>query len=190
MNQYLAMDIETGGFGHDKALLSAYFLVLDDKFEPVEGLMLLLKPDDGIYHVTAEALSVNRIDLVQHDKAAIYLKDAGTVLYEFFQRMNPLGATKLIPIGHNVPFDIEFVKAKIMSAGTWSKFVSYRMLDTGVIGQALRATNLLPTSVSGSLGSLASHFDVPVKNAHTADGDVMMTVGVLKKMLELIKLGN
>lgn len=182
--RFLALDTETGGIGADKSLLSAYFLILDENFVEIDDLLLLMKPDDGVYHVTGQALDINGIDLKTHDKTAVTYKEAGTKLYDFLTKNNPLGTNKFIPVGHNVGFDIKFLMGKVISEGSWNKYVSYRLMDTGVIAQFLRKIKIIPTTVNGSLGSLAEHFQVRKHNLHTADGDVRTTVDVLKRMIE------
>lgn len=187
--KYLVLDTETGGF-EGTSLLTAYFSVQDEVFNELDTLMLEMKPEDEKYIVTAEALRVNGIDLKLHDQRAITYKEAGTKLYNFLNGNSILGSDKLIPVGHNVQFDIQKLLEFIMSKQTWQKFVSYRTMDTGVIARACIQAGLLPSSISGSLGSIAEHFKIDTTQAHTADHDVFMTVAVLEKMLELMRNGK
>lgn len=196
--RYIAFDVETGGIGHDKSLLTVYFQILDENLRPFEfqhtvrssSLYLAVKPNDGIYHVTAEALGINGINLKKHDQTAITAKEAGTLLYNFLKVASDDARIKLIPLGHHVWFDVEFVCKSIdslMSKNTWEHFCSYRVIDTGSIAQFLQAANKIPSSVSGSLSSLARHFGIDSSGAHDAQADVDMTVGIYKKMIELVK---
>lgn len=182
---YLTMDVETGGIGKDKSLLTAYFGLLDESFKLVDFLLLHVKPNDGIYSITAEALSINGIDLINHDKTALTENQAAPVLYEWLKKSSKDGSTKLIPIGHNVYFDIDFVVLKLINKKTWDKFVTYRTLDTGTVGLFLMKAGLIP-EISASLGSLAKHFGVEFK-AHTADGDALATAECMKRMLDLAR---
>ena len=186
--KYVALDTETGGF-EGTSLLTAYFMVFDENFNELDNLYLEVKPDDGLYVVTGQALTVNGIDLKTHDKRAVTYKEAGSKLYNFLNSNSILGSTKLIPVGHNVIFDIMKIQEFLMSKNTWNKFVSYRTLDTGTIARACIAAGLLPGDVSGSLSSIAEHFNVDSSAAHTADGDVLMTVQVLEKLLERMRRG-
>lgn len=186
--KYLALDTETGGF-EGTSLLTAYFMVLDENFDELDNLYLELKPDDDKYVVTAQALEVNKIDLKLHDKRAMSYKQAATKLYSFLNGNSIMGSTKLIPVGHNVVFDILKIQEFLMSKATWNKFVSYRTLDTGTITRACIAAGLIPSSVSGSLSSVAEYFNINTSAAHTADGDVLMTVQVLQQLLETMKDG-
>jgi DNA polymerase III epsilon subunit-like protein len=179
---YIALDVETGGIGEDKSLLTAYLAILDQNLDVLDELDLLTKPDDGTYVVQGEALRINGIDLAKHDLAAMSCKDASTKLYEFLNKNNPGGAIKLIPVGHNVAFDIKFLCAHTLSKKSWDKFCGYRTLDTGTISMFLMKTGKIP-EMSASLGSLAKYCGIEFE-AHTAKGDTLATVGVLREFLK------
>lgn len=182
--KYIALDTETGGTTPECSLLSVYLQVLDDKLQPLGELDLFIKPNDDLYKCTAEALGVNHINLIEHDKIAVTEGKASQMLYAFLQEHNPKGVDKLIPIGHNVAFDIKRVQRDLMKS--WDTFVSYRKLDTGSIAQFMKVKGLLPESVSGSLGSLMTYFNIPVQGVlHTAKSDTLGTVDVLRALLKL-----
>ena len=187
MKYYLGIDCETGGIGVDKSLLTAFFMVLNERFELLGELSLQIKPNDDIYHVTAEGLTVNGIILPEHDKVAITEKAAGSVLYNFLQQHSDNGKIKLIPLGHGVASDIKFLQAHLISKGSWDKFVSYRTRDTAALGGSLLDAGLIPSTVTGSLTSFCQYFGITLTNAHSADADTRATVKVYEKMLELLK---
>lgn len=189
MDRYIAFDCETGGLKTDMSLLTAYFVVLESDMTTIIGeLDMKIKPNaGGAYSITAEALSVNKIDLIEHDKTAITEGEAAQKLYAFLQEMSPNGTKKLIPIGHNVSFDEDFVAAHLMNKANWNRFVSYRKLDTGAVSELLRATGHLPTTVKGSLIDLANFFGIKLPDAHTAKGDTLATVKVLRKIIRILK---
>lgn len=182
--RYIVMDVETGGFA-GTSLLSAYFGVLDDNFNLIDELELFVRPENKQYIVTAEALGVNKINLIEHDKKAISYREAGTKLFDFIQKNSNDGAIKLLPLGHNVNFDIIRVKTDLISEGSWLKFVSYRIRDTGGVGNYLKDKGLIPSEISGSLSSYAEYFGVDASKAHDAKGDCMMTVQIYKAMLKI-----
>lgn len=188
MDKYIAFDCETGGLNPDSSLLTAYFVVLDSDLKTILGeLDLKIKPNaGGSYKVSGEALGVNHINLVEHDKTAITEGDAASRLYEFLQKHNPDGKKKLVPIGHNEIFDEEFVCEHLISRPNWNKFVSYRRLDTGTVAEFLRLSGHIPRDVKGGLGALASFLGVNLVDAHTAKGDTLATVKVLRKMRKMV----
>lgn len=183
---YLAMDIESGGITSHFSLLSVYFAVLDDEFNILDDLDLKIKPDDGVYILSAGGMAVNKIDIVEHDKTAICEKEAATKIYDFVKKHSDNGKTKLIPLGHNVSFDIGFIVNKTLSKKSWDQFVGYRVLDTGGMAMILITAKKLPKDFKAGLGHMAEYFKAPAFEAHTAKGDVEATIFVAKKLLEMI----
>ncbi len=185
---YLFLDDEMGGLEKEKySLLTVYLMATDDNFNVIGDLYLYLKPDDGIYRVCAEAMNVNKINLVQHDTRALPYKEGATKLYKWLQGLTDDGKTKAIVVGHGVYGDVDCIVHHLMSLGSWEKFTSYRKLDTSVVCRFLRACNLFPDDVSGSLTSLARHFKIDIDEncTHDAKYDTEITYNVflaLRKM--------
>lgn len=185
MNKMIALDVESGGIGPDKTLLTAYLVVLDENFNMMYDLDLKICPPDGIYHVTAEALSINKIDIVEHDKSGLFFKEAGTALYNFLAQSAP--KERLIPIGHGVMGDCKLLKSALISAGSWDKFVSYQGICTSSVYRFMVACGKMP-ELSGSLESLVEYFGIKiVGHPHNAKSDTWASVEVLKRLLELNK---
>lgn len=189
---YLFLDTETGGIGLDKSLLTAFFLATNDKLEPLGELYLYLKPDDGVYKVTSEALGINKINLVEHEKSAVLYKNGGSLLYSFLKQYSNHGAIKLVPVGHNIGFDIAQIQDKLISRPTWENFVSYRKLDTQIVAQFLILCKKLDGSkTTGSLKSLSELFQVSTaeigaeEGFHDARFDTMLTRAVLSHLIIL-----
>jgi len=182
--KYIAIDNETGGLG-DVSLLTSYFAVLDSDLRIMDDLYLYLKPADGVYRIEPQALEINGIKLSAHDAMAETSSTAGQKLFKFLKHYSNDGADKLIPLGHNVTFDVLGIHDNLLNRNTFEKFTSYRKLDTAIIAQFLKLAGKLPDEVSGSLGSLASHFEIPNDQAHDAKADVLVTIEVLKSMLKL-----
>jgi DNA polymerase III alpha subunit (gram-positive type) len=177
------MDLEAGGTNTQHSLLSAYFVVLDEDLKTVYGeLDLKIKPNDGNYTVRAEALDINKIDLIQHDKEAVTESKAATLLYEFLETHAAKGTTKLTPLGHGIAVDIEFIKERLTK--NFNQFVSYRYLDTGCIIQFLKLTGKVSRDLGGSLKELADYFEVPIHTLHTAKADTWLVIEVLRKLVD------
>jgi DNA polymerase III alpha subunit (gram-positive type) len=189
MERYIAFDCETGGLTSDCSLLTAYFVILEADLTTIVGeLDLKIKPDAGKpYVVSGEALGINGINLTEHDKTALPQTAAATAFYNFLNEHNRDGRMKFIPVGHNVVFDEEFLKGRLLSAANWNKYISYRRMDTGVVAQYLKLTGHLPKDISGSLGSLATALGVNLTNAHNAKADTIATVKVLRKMIKMME---
>lgn len=185
INRYIAIDTETGGLSPDTSLLTAYFTILDENLDSKASLSLFVKPNNGVYSVTAQALSVNKINLIEHDKIAITYSKAGQDFRDFIIKHSDGGKLKLIPIGQNVYFDLERIYGLLLNKNEAQKYMSYRLLDTGVITQFYKLKGVIPDSISGGLGSLATYFNIDHGKAHTAEGDVNTTIEVLKKLKDI-----
>lgn len=188
---YVTMDLETGGIGIETSLLTGYFGFLDADLNLIGGLDLKVKPNEGKpYVVQAQGMSVNKIDLIEHDKVAITESEAGGQLMLALKKYSNNGKIKLIPIGHNVQFDIIHINEHLLSKKNFDQFVSYRKLDTGTIAQFFKLCGFIAPDKTGSLEYLADLFGVKFKDrAHTAESDAMMCVDVLLKMREVCQQG-
>jgi hypothetical protein len=166
------------------SLLSAYFLFVDDDFHPIDDLYLYLKPNDGNYVVCARAMNVNKIDLVIHETKAITYKEGGTKLYQFLKAMSADGRIKIVPVGHGVYGDVEWVIHNLMGRDTFQNFTSYRKLDTQSTCQFLKACGKFPEDVSGSLKSIADYFGIVnvETDLHDAKVDTLLTLEVFKAL--------
>lgn len=184
---YVAFDVESGGIPEGCSLLTAYFVTLDKDLEPIDELDLAVKPNNNApYVVTAEGLSVNKINLIEHDKVAITASQAGGKLHEFLTKACNRGAWKLIPIGHNLQGDIDWVNEGLLSKPNFDKFVSYRHIDTSGIAQFLKLQGKIPDNKYGNLGKLCEFFGVEfVGTPHTAKGDTLTTLALLRKMRDV-----
>jgi hypothetical protein len=186
---YLATDAESGGVAEGVSLLTAWFGIYDTDGILLDELDLCVKPENGIYHLEAEGMEVNKIDLIQHDKAAVTYKQAGQTLYAFLKKWSKDGAEKLMPVGHNLYGDVDWYCKFLLSQGSWKKFVSYRLRDTGSFGSGLKDAGILPHSISGGLGAFLEFFDIVNEAPHTAKGDGMATMKLWLALVNAAKGG-
>lgn len=188
--KYLAFDTETGGLDPKKtSLLTAYFAVLDENFNAIEELDLKIKGDKNeIYHVTGEALKINGINLAElHGENRNLTKGlAALQVSDLIRKHSEEGKTPLIPIGHNVDFDIGFVNEHLIPKDLWDRYVSYRKLDTSSTANFLKAKKIIPDNISGKLESLAKFFNIDIGKGsyHNAKIDTVVCVKLLEAMLK------
>ena len=182
--KYLAFDCETGGLVPECSMLTAFFAVFDKDLNIIDTLYLRVKPNAGApYVVTAEALNINKINLVEHDKIAITKNFAGSQLRDLIHLHSNNGRIKLVPVGHNITFDLLWVHEHLLNRNEFERYTSYRKLDTAVLCQNMIRKGELPDTISGSLVGLVQHFNIKVEgNAHEADYDTKVTIEVLKRM--------
>lgn len=186
----ISIDVETGGLGLDKSLLSLAIVPVKDNFDLLEVLPLdiKIKPDDKLYKCTAEALAINKINLVDHDAKAITYKESGTILYKYLEQLYVFNdKEKLIVLGKNVHFDLQFIWEYLIGRATWETFCSYQLLDVSSLWLYLRLIDIVPKLEKTSLSNLASYFGINLTkyNLHTALGDSLLTIEVMKEIMTL-----
>jgi DNA polymerase III epsilon subunit-like protein len=191
MIRYIFLDGEMGGRDLKFSLLTSSFIVTDETFNELGRLHLNVKPDDGAYLLTGPGMGVNKIDIVLHDKIAITYNNAKGILYDFLKSMTQNYKFKLVPVGHAVKGDIEFVHKYLLSTGSWFQACTYHYIDTSCLLQFLRACGKMPIDIDGSVSAMASYFGVlnesNYSKLHDSMFDTEMTCKVYQKMLELGK---
>ena len=190
MTKLLVIDTETGGIDPDRhSLLSIAAVVWDDG--RVAGEIEILV-GEGDLTVTARALEINRIDLVEHARRAVPPADALSQLLEFVvEHFRPeLGiGEQVVLVGHNVAFDAGFLRRLCRLAGAaFPAEFSHRMLDTASVLRFLSLAGFVPASAIASSEAF-TYFDVhiPAEFRHTALGDARATAELLTRLLGLIQ---
>jgi|LakMenE01Jun11ns_1017448.scaffolds.fasta_scaffold9723388_1 DNA polymerase III epsilon subunit-like protein len=180
----LGLDCETTGLHVDADILTIYLGVVDQEYKIIQSLDLKVKPnpDDGrsVYSVEPDALRVNKIDLLEHDKNAVTYDEASKLIYQWLQSMYQLFG-KLVPFGNNVQSDIDIVNRLILRKKSWNNFVSPIVIELSTLGQFNNF--LLHERKSLSLSNVAKQFGIEIdeKRLHTAEYDVILGAEVLQK---------
>jgi DNA polymerase III epsilon subunit-like protein len=181
--KYFLFDCETGGSrDKDVSLLTLYGLTLDEKLNPLDSIDLYVAPEDGVYRIEAEALEVNNIVLVEHHKRAVKSSMASAAFIKFLLKTES-NQKKLVPVGHNVEYDVTFAK-KLVGEQWWGAGFTKRTLDTAGIARFLQLGKLIDVP-NPTLENLSAYFKIPYINSHTAAGDVHLTLEVLRAMIKL-----
>lgn len=188
---YLFIDTETGGLTPRHSLLTLSCIGVDEKFQIVptadggHGLYLQLRHDE--YAVTAGALAVNKIDLLVHDKQAITLEAARVRVCSFIEQvLQKTGKKRLVPAGHNVAFDVQFLRAYLLDDPTWDRYFTYPALDTAAVARYLNAAGVY--SGSYSLSKLCERFlpEAAGADMHNAEIDNLVSIELAKKFVGLL----
>lgn len=192
---YLFIDTETGGLTPKQSLLTVSCILADKDFNivPVDfyspGLYLQLKHEE--YVLTAGALSVNKIDVAAHHSAATDLQDAQTILKRFIQRaIEVVGKKRLVPAGHNVAFDVQFIRAYLLDDVAWNQYFTYPAFDTAAVARFLNAANAY--SGGYSLTALRDRFLPDARNLtmHNAEIDNLVAIELAKKFVSFVPRQN
>lgn len=188
MARLFVIDTETGGIDpQTHSLLSFAGVVWSDGAIEAEFDVKIVEP---VMSVTAQAMGVNRISIVDHAAKAVApavaAKQLQTFLRKHFREELKSGA-KVALAGHNVGFDIGFLKrlCKLGDASFDSLF-SHRSLDTAGILRFMALAGRAPLQGAG-LDEALVHFGVTVPEPlrHTALGDARATAELLNSLVKL-----
>lgn len=185
-SKYIAFDCETTGVNDKCNLLTVSFIILDKDLNEIDKLNISLKQNEG-YIVYPEAMEVNKINIIRHHKESIPLFEAKRKVLSFLTQNK--GQYSLIPIGHNINFDIKFIKnSGILTELEYSTFMSYNNIDTVSIAQFLKLSGILHERQSLSLVNLCNSVNLNRNEQleHSAEYDTKMTIKLLKRFKNMI----
>jgi DNA polymerase III epsilon subunit-like protein len=179
----LFLDTETGGLDPAQtSLLSLGFAVRDVAAKKTLNKLELFVRHDP-YQVTAGALNVNKIDLVEHHAKAYKPEQCIEMIKEFLYPY--FKETQAVLAGHNVPFDIGFTKHMFQQKGhleLYNGLFSHRSVDTLTIAQFLKDAGKLEVDRCSS-SHLFRKFKIEVDGRHTAMGDCLATIDLYDNLL-------
>ncbi len=184
-NRLLFIDTETGGLDPNKhSLLSIGVVVWDALEGELFSDEYYIRSEK--YSVTKKAAQLNHFDEVsQHDSALdpeCIVDKLIAIKEQFF------GEYPSIPLaGHNVAFDIQFIKSMFSSCGrSFEKLFSHRSVDTYSIIKYLSDCGFLPDEINSSAKAF-KYFNIHVKGRHTALGDARATMQLYANLISKLK---
>ena len=183
----LFLDTETGGLDPRQHSLLSLGLVVGEGSRMVNSLEILVKHEPFV--VSAGGMKVNRIDLVQHAAQALEPAMALKVLDVFLDQHFPHRCKPIVLAGHNVGFDLAFLKVFLEGQGSeLEPRFSHRIVDTHSIAASLRDAGKLPLENLSST-ALFAHFgiQIPEEARHTALGDSLATFELYWKLTGLMQ---
>jgi DNA polymerase III epsilon subunit-like protein len=171
---FTVLDIETTGLSPKKNAITEITAIqyrwhtATQHAEELGMLTTLVKPTDGI---TDEVVRITGI-------TADMVANAPLPRQVLQQLLDLLGQNPVI-VGHNVAFDIGFIREKLLENGLPAGVVA---LERGVCTRNL-ARKLIP-GLPGYEGVVVAHAcDVVNDNPHRAEADVRMSAGILFHLL-------
>jgi DNA polymerase III epsilon subunit-like protein len=185
--KYICFDTETGGRDETKnPILTAFFLALDENFQELDSLDIAIRPEAPFDLIEDEALGVNGIVMADHMARTDLMsrEEAGKAIMAFCKKNKVKSPSE--PMGHNVQFDIDMLKAQLLTRQQYKDSFHYRVVDTFPICNLFKQVGFLPKE-SGKLTSIADHYGIHYDKAHEAKADVYLCVKVYKKMIETIE---
>lgn len=183
---FVFIDTETGGLTTDYSLLTVAAAITDRDFNVIDTTYFGLRP--ATHYVThPEAMRVNKIDLADHAATALYTDTARAQFRSFLTNgASRASKRRLIPAGHNVTFDLNFVWQQLIPESDWKQICGYPVYDTAVIARFLAAAGLIPDTAF-SLVALRKFFQIETGAAHNAENDVLATIEVAKRFTALLR---
>jgi len=190
MTRLLVVDTETGGLDPQiHSILSLGAVVWEDGQIGDEFEVLIAEQP---LTVTARALEINRIDLVEHARHAVDPSEAMSSFRSFLARSMSgelKSRDKIALVGHNVNFDVSFLRRLCrLSGAQFEGMFSHRTIDTAGLVRFLVLAGRLPLSGAGS-DEAFKHFGIalPAGTRHTAVGDAKATALMLNKLIDLVR---
>lgn len=186
----LVIDTETGGLDSEKhSILTIAGVCLDTDKGTVTPLFDLLIREATL-SVDKQAMEVNKIDLNVVVKDGLSPADAVTQIVEKLQNNFPIGKQILLA-GHNVGFDVAFMKRLFRLSGTthdFGKMFSHRVLDSASLIQYLQLVGIAEAG-SPNLDMLLKVAEVPYETnmRHTAIGDARLTAQAISNLIVWMK---
>lgn len=191
----LALDCETSGLVSGKKSLNpacdpktgeryqaiawGFAVVEFDTMEVVETLSVKVKFDSSNFTWSDRAAAVHGLTQARLDQAGMSEED---FLVEFCEMVLRYWGTStpIICLGHNVWFDISFLRDTLDRHGLAVHF-SNRVLDTNTLGMVL-------SSITGS-DALFNHFGLPARTTHDPMDDALMALIVAKGYRDMFRSG-
>jgi len=186
MIYYLAFDTETTGLSEKCNVLTAYFIIYDKDFNEIDNLDLYIKYEN--YHIEPRAMQINKINLEEHEKIAIYPEEATEKITNFIkQNCDTIEPVEFIPMGQNVSYDLKMTRSNFLFSKQVEDVLSNDILDTLLLAKKLKIKGVIPPTQSLSLGKLCSFLGIEpeCEKLHTAEYDIRLTVQLYHKLMNL-----
>ena len=181
-DKILFIDTETGGLDPRQHSLLSIGLVVWSPQGILASEEILLK--EKVFRIDHHALKVNNIDLSLHAARALNHAEALQKLQSFVG--NHFHGKGIVLAGHNVSFDIGFVKQWFEEQNTdFSSMFSHRSIDTHSILSALYLSGLVNECVTDSSKAF-DYFGIKVEQRHTALSDAIATATLFSKLLSIM----
>jgi DNA polymerase-3 subunit epsilon len=194
MTKILICDCETGGLDPQEHSILSLAAVCWENREIIDEFEILIR--EPVVKVTPEAIRINRIDLNKLCEEGVQAHHAVHSFRAFTLKHFPhglKGSTKVFLGGHNVSFDIGFIR-RLWSFRTsepcYENIFSHRTLDTCSILRFLSLSGGYSGLVSSGLTDACKYFNIPITDAerHTALGDARATAQLLSAVMDHIKI--
>ena len=184
-NRLMFVDTETGGLDPQKhSLLSLGIVIWDSAIGELYSTEYYINSDN--YNVTKTAARINHFN--EKDQLEKSLNPIDVVEKIISLKETYFSDYSSIPLaGHNISFDVQFIKKMFISCGrSYEKVFSHRLVDTYSIIKYLTDCHLIPSGINSS-ASAFKYFNISVNGRHTALGDAKATMQLYSKLISVLK---
>ena len=180
--EYVVIDLETTGLDpthHEICEMS--FIVIDEELKEVAKFTSTMMPEH-FSRIDPKALRVNGFTEKELKTHPSIVQVRGAFLR---WKQEVMGDDLIIPIGHNIGFDLEFLRVFLQYQ--YEDIFHYRKCDTKVMIDNLKLINIITNESPSGLNYWADKLNIPY-TPHKAYEDCMAVIGLLKWFKKSISL--
>jgi DNA polymerase III epsilon subunit-like protein len=196
-HQICVIDTETTGIDPTwNEMIQLAILPLDANLNPRKDVIpfnIYLKPEHP-ERANKDAMKVNKLKMSQLILNGYDRECAKGLLEEWIKKLElPVTSygtpKKIIPLGHNVSFDINFITAWLTQP-VYSQFFDYHIRDTACVAQflndhaAMHGERVPYSKVNLNWLCNQLNVDFPTKRQHDALQDCIVTAQVYKRLIQ------
>lgn len=190
-NNYIVFDVETGGLDPNKTPITQYSAVVLDgiTLKELDRYDTYIKPY-GDLKINMDVLSRTMVTMSDIN-SGITLKDFVSTVTEFWElyqvKTRERSAGRLVPVGHNVPFDIGFVNKALEISNIGEDIYHWifpNIVDTMVLAKMMWAVK---GDEKLNLGSCCERVGISLVDAHGSMNDVEATADLFRHYVKKLR---
>jgi DNA polymerase III alpha subunit (gram-positive type) len=189
-NLLCVMDCETNGLDPDEhEMWQLCILPLDSNLEPSRKFPffnILMKIDTSIIDYDIRVFSTNKQRIAQAQQVGFTQSEGAIQFLDWFDRLKLIPGKKIVPLGHNVKFDIGFV-TRWLGQDAYEACFDYHVHDTfatiAYLNMQASFRNEPIPFPKWQLTGLASRLGISTEGAHDALIDCQITAKCYKQLM-------
>jgi len=182
-NQILFIDTVTGGLDPTVFSIISFAAVFWRDGEIAESMQVFIQETPFVSD--PESMKINKVDVGWLQRNGLSVMDAVDAIQRFIKRNSDGSGPKLQLAGHNVGFDVGFLKRLFaLGGGEFESWFSHRTIDTSAILSFLAIAQKIDVKTSSSSAAF-DHFGIEFSpgERHTALADAVATAKLFNCLL-------